>query len=198
MNPPRSKEEIRRTMIAAREALDPSERRIMSEAIAARLGSMPVFEGGRAVGLYRAVRGEVETDLLVERCFREGRKVAVPVVRREERRLLFSWTSHETRWAAGPFGIPEPAPEDVEPADVASLDLLVMPGVAFAEDGSRLGYGGGYYDRLLREAARRPVTVLLAFEMQGVPELPLGDHDVRVDWIVTEGRTINAGESVSR
>ncbi len=185
-------------MIVRREALDLSERRVMSEAIAARLGAMALFEGARAVGLYRAVRGEVETDLLIERCFREGRRVAVPVVRRDERRLLFSWTSRETRSAAGPFGIPEPAPEDVEPADVGSLDLLVMPGVAFTEDGCRLGYGGGYYDRLLREADRRPVTVLLAFEMQGVPELPQGDHDVKVDWIVTEGRTLKAGESVNR
>ncbi|MBI1864183.1 MAG: 5-formyltetrahydrofolate cyclo-ligase [Nitrospirae bacterium] len=161
-------------MIVRREALDLSERRAMSEAIAARLGAMALFEEARAIGLYRAVRGEVETDLLIERCFREGRKVAVPVVRRDERRLLFSWISRET-----------------------SLDLLVMPGVAFTEDGSRLGYGGGYYDRLLREAARRPVTVLLAFEMQGVPELPRGDHDVKVDWIVTETRTLNTGESVN-
>lgn len=62
--------------------------------------------------------------------------------------------------------------------------------MAFARDGARLGYGGGYYDKLLARMERRPVLVAAAFALQLVPAIPQEDTDVKVDWIVTEQETI--------
>ena len=102
---------------------------------------------------------------------------------------LFHLTAIE-QLETGTFGILEPAPElrtagssRVQPD---ALDLIVTPGVAFDTSGGRLGYGRGYYDRLL--ARRRPevAAIALAFQTQLFPEIPRSQTDVPVDAIVTE------------
>jgi len=74
-----------------------------------------------------------------------------------------------------------------------------LPGVAFTRDGARLGYGGGFYDRLLAGIAQRPILIAAAFALQIVEALPQEAHDARVGWLVTEQETIDcsAQESVS-
>ncbi len=67
---------------------------------------------------------------------------------------------------------------------------MVLPGVAFDESGHRLGYGAGYYDRLLETENERPFLAALAFELQIVEQVPVAGHDVKVDMIVTEARVI--------
>jgi 5-formyltetrahydrofolate cyclo-ligase len=89
----------------------------------------------------------------------------------------------------GEYGIPEPPPGSAE-TGVQDLSLVCLPGVAFGLDGSRLGYGGGYYDRLLRHPAFRAVTCGLAFDLQVVCALPRDAFDGTVDVIVTESQTI--------
>jgi 5-formyltetrahydrofolate cyclo-ligase len=92
--------------------------------------------------------------------------------------------------APGYRGIPEPGAHCAL-IDIASIDWVLVPGVAFDRDGRRVGYGGGYYDRflpLLRADARR---VAGAFEMQLVERVPAGRHDVTIDAVVTEARSVS-------
>ncbi len=84
----------------------------------------------------------------------------------------------------GRLGVLEPSPE-VERAELAEGDLLIVPGVAFTHAGERLGRGGGHYDRLLAEA-RAAASIGVAFDIQIVREVPMEPHDRRVDWVVTE------------
>jgi 5-formyltetrahydrofolate cyclo-ligase len=74
------------------------------------------------------------------------------------------------------------------------MDLFVVPGVAFDDQGNRLGQGAGYYDRLLTGISERIPIVGLAFELQIVERVPTNDHDIRVDWIITEKRLIKCRE----
>ena len=83
----------------------------------------------------------------------------------------------------------EPNPAESTPVALSDVDLAIIPGVAFDERGNRLGYGMGYYDRLLSRF--KGSTVALAFELQILPSVPREEHDVRVGKIVTEKRVIN-------
>jgi 5-formyltetrahydrofolate cyclo-ligase len=88
----------------------------------------------------------------------------------------------------GPLGTREP-PRDAPSVDPASIDCIVLPGIAFSEKGHRLGRGGGYYDATLSEfpAAQR---VGIAFEVQILPEVPHEGHDAALDAVVTESRAL--------
>lgn len=85
----------------------------------------------------------------------------------------------------GPLGVWEPLGSDV--LSLAALDVILVPGLAFAQnDGARLGRGGGFYDRLLSRPEVRARLVGIAFQMQCLPDIPCQDHDVRVTDVVTE------------
>ena len=88
------------------------------------------------------------------------------------------------QFVPGRFGIPEP--EGGSPVSLSELDLMVVPGVGFDLHGHRLGYGRGYYDRVLAGESRRPTLVGLCFEQQVVDRLPRDPHDVCVDLLITE------------
>jgi 5-formyltetrahydrofolate cyclo-ligase len=145
--------------------------------------------------VYLAFRGEVETSRIIEDCLGRGVVVAAPLTLRADRRLVplrLEGRAGELR--KGAYGILEPDPARCSPVAPESLDLVVVPGVAFDERGGRLGYGGGYYDRFLRRHAAGAIWAALAFEIQIVLEpLPLDAHDVRMDLIFTESRVLGGG-----
>ena len=88
-------------------------------------------------------------------------------------------------WIRGRFGIPEPDPETSREVPPEEIDLAVCPGAAFDAAGTRLGMGGGYYDRFLPECGNAAV-ILAAFEAQRAECLPREETDIPMDWIVTE------------
>ena len=76
--------------------------------------------------------------------------------------------------------------------DPGEIGLVVVPGVAFDPQGGRLGYGRGFYDRLLSRVSEHTVLVGLAYECQVFSHIPMADHDVSMDWVVTQQRTIRS------
>ena len=87
------------------------------------------------------------------------------------------------------YGILEPT-KDIEAMNKNELDLVIMPGLAFDTNGGRLGYGGGYYDKYLQKIAGNLSKVALAYDFQIVQEVPKEEHDIKVDYIITEKREI--------
>jgi 5-formyltetrahydrofolate cyclo-ligase len=117
----------------------------------------------------------------------QGKRLALPRADRAIRRLqLFQVTDPAAQTAAGTWGIREPVPERCTAVEREEVSLVLAPGVAFTPQGDRLGYGGGYYDGLLRDWPARPPVVSAAFALQVLPELPTGPNDVRIDFVVTE------------
>lgn len=91
---------------------------------------------------------------------------------------------------AGAYGIPTVAEDGRELLPAGSFDIVIVPGVAFSENGSRLGMGAGFYDRFLSEREPQAYRIALCFDSQLVPEIPVEEHDQRVDAIITETRFI--------
>lgn len=169
------KQALRQAMLARRLAQDPAVAAERSRQAQAHLLAWAGWQGARTVLLYAPFRGEVATDLLASAA---PRPVYPRVAGRDLSLHLLSGPL-----LPGAFGIPEPDPAwpVVAPQEI---DLAVAPGVAFGRDGSRLGYGKGYYDRLL---GRLPgVKVGLCFAFQVVDALPVEPHDLTVDYLASE------------
>jgi 5-formyltetrahydrofolate cyclo-ligase len=183
---------LRRQALAARDGLPADARAAASAAIADRIAALPSFAGARTVLLTLAFRSEWDTLPLVRAALAAGKTVAVPRVDAGSRMLALHAIADPARDVApGHQDIPEPLPHCPRVAADA-VDWVLVPGVTFDRAGRRLGYGGGYYDRLLPQLPPRAARVAGAFAMQVVDRVPTGPHDIAVDAIVTEAETILA------
>ncbi len=190
MGAAQQREALRREVLARRDRLLPEERRRASRAIAQRFWGLAEIASARTLHVSLSTGSEVETADVVAEARRRGLRVVVPVTLVNERRLLLAEFDGPETLAPGPFGIPEPQPEGRKVVDLACVDALVIPGVAFDEHGNRLGWGAGYYDRLLERVRPDVPIIALAYECQIVPAVPPEGHDVCVSVIVTEQRII--------
>ncbi|OPZ22872.1 MAG: putative 5-formyltetrahydrofolate cyclo-ligase [candidate division BRC1 bacterium ADurb.BinA364] len=130
---------------------------------------------------------EAPTHNLIRLCLLRGMRVCVPVVDRQAKTLGASELANfTTDLELGFAGIYEPKEECRRPVKPNEIDVHFIPLVAFAPDGSRLGRGGGYFDRFLAECSEDKVKVGLALSWQLVREIPASEHDVLMDLIVTE------------
>jgi 5-formyltetrahydrofolate cyclo-ligase len=183
---------LREEVLAKRDALPADARARASEAISARVAALPEFGAATTVLLTLAFRSEWDTRALVRAALAAGKVVAVPRVDAKARMLeLHALTDPDRDVVTGHMGIPEPMPESPRvPRD--AIDFVLVPGVAFDLAGRRLGYGGGYYDRLLPLLSPNAQRVAGALELQLVDRVPAAPHDVAVRTIVTETRSIVA------
>lgn len=181
------KAELRRTVLARRDALAPEERARRSAAIFATIGGLEAYRGARTVLAYHAFGSEPATGPFLSAVLAAGKTLVLPRVDRAARVLrLHRVGDPEAELEPGVWGIREPRPAVCPAIAVAEVDFVLVPGVVFDARGGRIGYGGGYYDRLLRGGPSRPHLVAAAFDVQVVPEVPMGPEDVRVDHVVTE------------
>jgi len=180
------KDKIRKQVLDARFKLAPEQRRAKSAEIEAKLFVLPEFRAASIVLFYASFQSEVETHHMIRRALAEGKRVALPKVKGKELEL-FEIVNFDSDVGPGAWGIPEP--ESGRPAELANIGLIVVPGAAFDVRGNRIGYGAGFYDKLL--PLYKGNTVALAFELQIVPEAPADSHDIPMQMIVTEKRVIN-------
>lgn len=183
------KARLRTALLKARDSLPPDERAAKSRVLQERVLALPQFSRASCVCLYLSVRSEAGTDLLLRAALAEGKRILVPVVDRAAARLRLSELHEPQReLAPGAYGVPEPLPRYRRYRSASLVEFMILPCVGFDEQGYRLGYGRGYYDRLLASLEPGFPRVLLAFEIQGVQRLPVEAHDVPVDMVVTEER----------
>ncbi|MEO8674831.1 MAG: 5-formyltetrahydrofolate cyclo-ligase [Casimicrobiaceae bacterium] len=181
---------LRRAVLARRDALGMDDRAAASAAIFARLAALPSFASARTLLLTLPFRSEWDSLPLVRQALAAGKSVVVPRVNATTRMLELHAIADPDRDAApGHQGIPEPLAHCPAVAP-ALVDWVLVPGVAFDRAGRRLGYGGGYYDRLLPLLSPRAARIAGAFDLQIVDRVPSGPHDVTVDRIVTPSDAI--------
>jgi 5-formyltetrahydrofolate cyclo-ligase len=183
---------LRRRILALRDALTFEERKKKSQAIKSLLFQLPEFLNARTVMFFISFRSEVLTEEMIKETIARKKKVVVPVTDRENHRLIPSeLRDYDRDLVTSTYGIPEPKREKIKEVNVDEPDLIIAPGSVFDEKGRRIGYGGGYYDRLLRHLKGEKKVVALAFELQLVDEVPFSpERDIPVDIIITEKRVI--------
>jgi 5-formyltetrahydrofolate cyclo-ligase len=181
------KQKLRTRLLSLRAALDRAEHARLSRLISARLLNLPEFERAGCVLAYLSFGSEFDTGEFVRALLGRGCALVLPRIDLARRALTLHRVSDpESETVPGVWGIREPDPQRCPRAERADVDAVLVPGVAFTAAGGRLGYGGGFYDRLLRDWPRPVPLVGPAFELQVVEDLPLGPDDEPIDTVVTE------------
>jgi 5-formyltetrahydrofolate cyclo-ligase len=181
------KQTLREELQQRRDALDRREER--SAAICAHVAALPAFQVARVVHCFVPMRSEVDVLPLLAGALAAGKGVIVPLVVRGAAELQHTWIDSldDEAWQAAGFGTRQP--RHIRPAQPGDWDITIVPLLAFDRRGYRLGYGKGYYDRLL--AATSVPAVGVAFAAQEVPLLPSEPHDMRLDYVVTEDEVLD-------
>lgn len=177
----------RRQCLQVRRDLGANPLEMASAAIVTRVVGLNAWSGSRTVHTYvDSMAGEVHTNGLILQALHQGKRVVVPVVPADrQRRLLHAEiTSPEEQLTVGPLGLRQPPEQQAEFDDFESIDLVIVPGLAFSPNGDRLGMGGGYYDRFL--AGLAVIKVGLVCRQLLLDSVPSTSHDISMDWVITE------------
>ena len=187
-----AKRALRERILAARDARAADARSAESAAIAERIAGLASFRNAGCVVLTLPFRSEWDTRALLHDALGRRATVALPRVNQATRMIeLHRVRDAQADVAEGYRGIPEPL-ASLPRVEAADIEWILVPGVAFDLRGRRLGYGGGYYDRLLPLLPPRASRIAGAFDLQLVPELPAAPHDLSVHAIATPMRLVEA------
>jgi len=177
----RSKTDIRRD-ISADLLMTPDIRAEASAKICAAIAGSSPWRDARNVAIFAPQSREPDVELLW--MHGDGKSFAYPRI--VEGRLDLFRVASSYELAPGAFGVREPVAGIERAVAPATLDLILVPGVAFTRGGERLGRGGGYYDRLLASLPAHTCKIGVCFEAQILSELPVESHDQRIDFLATE------------
>ena len=182
---------LRREMLARRDALPATERERVARALAEALAALPEFAAARSVLATMAIGSEWSTRAFLDHARAAGKAIVLPRLTPPPRRLeLHAVQDLDRHLVPGVWQIPEPDPARCPRRELGDVDFAVVPALAVDRDGYRLGYGAGYFDRLLAGRGARPycVTALpAAFLVDGLPH---EGHDVAVDLVVCESGAV--------
>ena len=155
--------------------------KIASEKIHKKLRKNQIFHDAKKIGAYYPIGSEVLTQDIMQEILSVGKELYLPKMIEDE--IEFRKITDFSCLERGNFDIMEP--KDDCPVD-NNLDLLLVPTVGISQDGVRLGYGHGFYDKFLSK--NKIETISLIWEKQVIKKIPRSDHDVIMNWILTEDR----------
>lgn len=157
--------------------------KIASEKINKKLKKINAFRDAQKIGVYYPIGSEIFTQDIIQELLSKGKEVFLPRV--SENSIDFKRITDFSSLENGSFDIMEPKTEcETE----NNLDVVLVPTVGITPSGIRLGYGHGFYDRFL--AKHKTTTISLTLEKQVVKNIPRSEHDMLIDWIVTEDRIL--------
>jgi 5-formyltetrahydrofolate cyclo-ligase len=185
---PPSKAELRAAALAARDALSEAQRAAAAQAIAQR--GLPVeIAAGAVVAGYSPIRSELDPTPLMQALAAQGVRLALPVITQRGQSLRFRVWHAGDRLLPGSLGILEPSPAAAEIVP----DIVLVPLAAFDRTGHRIGYGAGHYDRTLAQLHKSKgfAAIGVAFAGQEVATVPALQHDVPLDYVLTETKVFD-------
>lgn len=184
------KSKIRKDIISKRDGMNDSELDEKSRLIESNLIDTKEFREAKTVLFYVSTRSEVRTKTLINYSIGIGKKVAVPLTDMNCHSITpMEIRDFENDLRRGSFGVLEPKKEYCKEISIDDIDLIIVPGTAFDIKGSRIGYGKGFYDKLLSKVDDT-FTIGLAYDFQVVENIPEESHDVRVKMIITDKRIL--------
>lgn len=182
-----SKSELRKYFSHLRNSIKNEERKKIDKLIIDKVINSDFFDACDTVLIYVSVGSEIDTKDFISHLFSVGKKVAVPYC--SNNRMDFYEISSFDDLIDFQFGIPTVDINHAKKAIITKNTLCFVPAYAFDEQGYRLGYGGGYYDKFLAKNSVRSVG--LCRKSFFIKSLPREQHDIKVEIIVTEEKVIN-------
>ena len=178
---------LRKLLLEKRDNTSFDLMKIASDQIQKKLKKIKPFRNAEKIGAYHPIGSEIPTQNIIQDALSNAKAVYLPRVTGEE--MEFRRISGFSSLERGSFDILEPRQECPIGEE---LDVILVPTVGISPKGVRLGYGHGFYDRFLSK--NKAVTISLTLEKQIVKNIPRSDHDVLIDWIVTEDRILETSK----
>ena len=179
------KKTIRKIIQAARDRIPLKERLKKTKQIAEKFIQTDEYRRAKTILIYYPFRSELDTTIIIKKACKDNKNIILPRVFGKDLNLYLV-ENLKTQLKKGSYSIMEPVISLCKPVIISDIDLAVIPGVCFDKDLNRIGYGGGFYDRLLPKLNKDVIKVALCFEMQIIDRIPVSESDVKVDKIITE------------
>ena len=183
------KAEIRKELLRRRDRIPLKVRKAKNRIIRESLLSLEEFRNAGIIFLFASFRTEVDTTELIKILLSMGKHVVLPKVNTYRHDLLLFEVRDFADLTPGYMGIPEPS-TGARQMSINDVDIVIIPGAGYDAAGNRIGYGGGYYDRLLSGMEKNVPIVAPAYEEQIIDSIPSEPHDIKVQMIVTDRRVI--------
>ena len=173
------KAELRKKILQEMKALSQEQKQAMDRALTERFLQHPFYQEAKTIATYLSSPHEFQTQELIERALKDGKKVLIPKTYPKGRMEFVVY--HPQQLAKTSFGLLEPQ-GDLEVVGPSQIDLIHVPGLAFTTEGYRIGYGGGYYDRYLEHFAGHTMSTIYPCQVQ---EFNFENHDIPVQEVLT-------------
>lgn len=183
-----NKREIRKQVLRQRDLISEKEKKAKDNSIRSTVLNLLEFRSARKVLFYASYKSEVDTFDLIRDSISINKIVALPKVNSQSFTLDIYEIKDLKELHSGYRNIPEPSLPSDRILKATDIDLIIVPGVAFDTHCNRLGYGKGFYDKLLNE--KLCPAIALAYEEQIVETVPTESHDIKMDKIITDKRVI--------
>ncbi|WP_313339414.1 5-formyltetrahydrofolate cyclo-ligase [Sedimentibacter sp.] len=185
------KNNLRKRILSIRNGLKPEEAEQKSKVIMNKLTSLDEYKSSKVVFIYMSFKNEVNTYELIERMLSEHKRVVIPYTDTKNTEIIPSEIKQlKDDLVLNSFGYYEPVLEKIKQVKPEELDLIITPGVVFDESLNRVGFGKGYYDRILSKKRKDTKVIAVAYEFQVIDKVPTEPHDIKMDMIITEERII--------
>jgi len=181
----KNKKEIRNRMAKLRNKISLEDKKIKDDIIFNKLVDNADFKNANNYFLFVSFRSEIETKTIINYLIDKNKNVFVPKVVGDIMKLYLIKSLDDLE--KGVMGIMEPK-ENLKELTDEKLDFILMPGLAFDNLGGRIGYGGGFYDKFLSTLDYVDLVpkIAIAYKFQIIDSIPMNDHDIRVDNIITD------------
>ncbi|OEF96968.1 5-formyltetrahydrofolate cyclo-ligase [Desulfuribacillus alkaliarsenatis] len=185
------KRNLRNEMLLKRKKIKKDLREKKSQQIFKNLVNLDEVNAAKRIMVYVDFQEEVQTRQFIEYLWSKNIDVVIPVCKPKNRQLNPSLLYSFDELEPGTFGVLEPKKEAIRYVDLDTIDIIIVPGLAFDRHGGRIGYGAGYYDRFFERTPNAQV-IGIAYDEQLVMKIPMEDHDKRIPLIITDKEFIQA------
>ena len=189
-----NKKELRREILNIRNNLDKDTKKKYDEIIFSKLRKRKEYLNSNNIFIYLGYGSEIDTISFVKSMFLDGKNVCIPKTNIEDKTMEAVIITDLDNLEEDKYGILEPI-SNYKVINKNDIDLVIMPGLAFDNNGGRLGYGGGYYDKFLMDCSEDKFKIALAYNFQVIESVPKEEHDILVDCIITEENEKNVDKS---
>lgn len=189
------KKELRYQILKQRKKISTDEIIQRSDLIFEKIIKMELFEKSKYIMIYVSFDKEIHTHSFIKYCLKIGKKIVTPICDTCTNTLILGQTKgFPEDFELTKYGILELNPDKVEHISEDQLDIIITPGLAFTKNGERLGYGGGYYDRLFEKISEKTITIAPILKEFIVDTIPTESFDKKVDYLATDNGIINCKE----
>ena len=178
------KKELRKRILNIRNNMDIEDVRKNSSAITEKIVNSDIYRQSNVVFIYMDFKNEVMTSQLIKHMLSAKKRVAIPYTDTVNTVLIPSEITGEADLVLSSLGYYEP--KNVLPVYPEEIDLVIVPGVVFDKSLNRIGFGKGYYDRILNKLKPSSKKVAVAHEFQVLESIPNEEHDIKMDMLITE------------